>query len=142
MRPTPAIALAICVSLGAPALADEAWMTPFGPLQWEESRGSMAILNLFGDDVPDPGNFRVFLPGLADDTDGARGSYTGFWTSTTGEAPCATDLIDPMGTKTRFWGQFTLIFVGDAFPSDWAGLFGDCFDAPTYRITGTVLTDF
>jgi hypothetical protein len=126
----------------APALADEAWMTQFGPLQWEDSRESMAILNLFGPEVTNPAQFRVFLPRLADDVNGGRGAYTGFWTSTAGDAPCVTEILDPMGTKTRHWGQFTLNFVGDDFPSDWAGLMGDCFDAPSYRVTGTVLTDF
>jgi hypothetical protein len=125
-----------------PALADEAWMTQFGPMQWEETRGSMAILNMFGAGVDNPAQFRVFLPRLADDVNGGRGAYLGFWTSDRGDSPCAVELVDPMGTKTRHWGQFTLNFVGDAFPSDWAGLYGDCFDAPLYRLTGTVLTDF
>jgi hypothetical protein len=57
--------------LHAPAHADEAWMTRFGPMQWEDSRGSMAILNLFGPEVGNPAEFRVFLPRLADDVNGA-----------------------------------------------------------------------
>jgi hypothetical protein len=133
----------IAATLAAPAaLADEAWMTQFGPMQWEDSRESMAILNLFGPEVANPAQFRVFLPRLADDVNGGRGVYVGFWTSNAGDAPCPVDLLDPMGTKTRHWGQFTLNFVGDDFPSDWAGLYGDCFDAPSYRVTGTILTDF
>jgi len=129
-------------ALATSALSDEAWLTQFGPLQWEDSRGSMAILNLFGDAAARPNTYRIFLPLLADDVDGPRGTYTGYWTAAAGEVPCTLDMIDPMGTKTRHWGQFTLTFVGDSFPSDWAGLYGDCFDAPSYRLTGVVLTDF
>lgn len=126
----------------APVLADEAWMTQFGPMQWEETLGSMAVLNLFGPEVDSPAQFRVFLPRLGDDTNGVRDAYVGFWTSTGGDSPCHVDLLDPMGTKTRHWGQFSLIFVGEVFPYDWAGFYGDCFDAPSYRVTGTALTDF
>lgn len=118
-----------------PAAADEQWQTQFGLVQWETDVGDVAVFHLA---EPDDLGLRLFVPGLPFDIDGGRGVYFGFWTAEDGEFACPAQLVDPQGRVTAYWGQFTLNFVGDGFPSDWAGLMGECFSDTYIRVTGTV----
>lgn len=134
--PTRLSAVLIALAAGAaPAVADEVWSTPFGPMQWEETLGDMAVFNLYGDGVA-PSELRVFLPGLGSDMMGGRGSYRGFWTAETGEVICHASLVDPMGVVTQDWGSVELTFDSSEFPSSWTAVFGSCFDAPMDAVRG------
>jgi len=139
MRLLPALGLAVLAAT-TPALADEVWDTLYGPLQWETDVGDIAVLNLFGDYVPSPDFLRFFVPGLVADVAGGRGLYHGYWTATGGDIECPAQLIDAMGTKTPYWGRFTLQFVSSEFPSSWTGLLGDCFDDPQVIVSGVPLS--
>ncbi|MCB1361890.1 MAG: hypothetical protein H6899_08605 [Rhodobacter sp.] len=130
MRPFLLPLLALCAT---PALADEVWTTPMGPVAWETDLGANAVLRL---DQPDGRVVRLIVPGLATDVMGGRGSYTGVWVSSRGDEACATEMVDPLGGKSPYWGTFTLTFVHDAFPSDWAGVYGSCLDTPDRPVAG------
>ncbi|MFN4099843.1 MAG: hypothetical protein ACK4GT_08705 [Pararhodobacter sp.] len=138
MRLLPAVVLA-ALAATTPALADEAWDTIYGPLQWETDIGDIAVLNLFGEDVPSPAFMRFFVNGLAADVSGGRGLYHGYWTATGGDIGCSAQLIDDLGTKTPYWGRFSIQFVNSDFPSSWTGLMGDCFDDPEAIVSGVPL---
>jgi len=130
-----ALILTAALLAALPATADEMWQTPFGLVQWEKDIGDVAVFGLV---EPDDLGLRVFVPGLPFDVDGGRGVYFGFWTAEDGEFACQAQMVDPTGRTTAFWGQFTLNFVADAFPSDWAGLMGECFSDTYIRVTGRV----
>lgn len=123
--------------LAAPALADEVWNSALGPITWETDLGETAVLRL--DEAATGGVVRLLVPGLAQDVNGGRGAYSGLWIADTGETACLADVIDPVsGAKSSYWGTFTLTFVGTAFPSDWAGVWGACLDTQFEAISGTV----
>ena len=125
------LSLFAATTLGAmPALADEVWNSNIGEIAWEESLGDDAVLRLGDGD----GLMRMIVPGLARDTMGGRGAYTGMWIAAEGDVACATQMVDPLGSKSEFWGTFTITFVNDGFPSDFAGVYGLCLDSPTMPI--------
>ena len=78
----------------------------------------------------------VVGPGLAQDVDGGRATYHGYWVANSGEVACPVQLIDPLGQATWYWGTFTMSFVHETFPSDWAGTTGDCFEPQNGTISG------
>ena len=113
----------------APALADEVWDSNMGEIAWLETRGADAYLG-----VVDPGGsvmVHMMVPGLGADMMGGRGAYTGIWVAGEGDVACVTDMVAPDGSKSPYWGSFTLTFVNEDFPSDFAGAYGDCLDAPS-----------
>lgn len=142
MRPkifAPILALAAAL-LGSPVLADEAWETNLGYAVWEETRGADAVLRLYQGPGTEGPVTRLVVPGLGRDMMGGRGSYEALWLSTEGETACAVEVIDPMdGTKTGYWGSALLTFVSPDFPSDWAGVYGDCLAAPTRPLQARAL---
>lgn len=126
--------LSLAALSASPALADEVWTTALGPVAWESDMGSTAVLRLDagdGDQV-----IRMFVPNLAADVMGGRGTYTGVWIANAGDTGCVVEMVDPQGGKSAYWGSFTITFVHDAFPSDWAGVYGTCLDAPNMPISG------
>lgn len=125
--------VSVMAMAAAPVLADEMWDTSMGRMIWETDIGETAVLLLNG---PEGQVLRAFVPGLARDVAGGRGLYRGYWTASGGEEPCEAQLIDPMGSKTYYWGTFTMTFVADAFPSDWAGVSGSCFYPQETAISG------
>lgn len=136
MRVALSLALA---ALSSPAFADEMWSSSYGPVIWETDLGTTAVLLL--QDTDSGVGIRLLVPGLAADMSGGRGTYTGVWVSTEGEQPCVSEMVDPVGGYTSpYWGTFTLTFVHDSFPSDWAGAFGACLDLRTVPFSGTVQT--
>ncbi|GAB1379451.1 hypothetical protein [Pararhodobacter aggregans] len=142
MRP---LALAPMLSLtaalaAAPALADEAWETNLGYAIWEDTRGPDAVLRLYQGEGTEGPVTRLIVPGLGRNTGGGRGSYDALWLSSEGETACAVEVIDPMdGSKTPYWGSAILTFVNPGFPSDWAGVNGDCLAAPTLPLQARAL---
>ena len=126
-----ALSLLAATAFGAvPALADEVWDTNLGEIAWEESQGDTAILRMGDGD----GLLRLIVPGLARDTMGGRGAYTGVWIAAESDTPCVTQMVDPLGGKSEFWGTFTITFVNDDFPSDFAGVYGTCLDTPSMPV--------
>lgn len=117
----------------SPVLADEAWQTQMGPAAWESDFGETAVIRI--DDAVNARVVRLYMQGLAADVSGGRGVYRGVWIADRGDFDCATQMVGPDGQKSWHWGLFTVTFVNDQFPSDWAGVMGDCVDAPTYPIS-------
>lgn len=112
--------------LAAPALADEAWVSNYGPVIWETDIGDTAVF-LLDESAQGRGRTRLLVPGLVLDMGGPRGAYSGVWIADAGETPCASEMIDPVaGTKTPHWGTFVITFVGTEFPFEWAGVWGAC----------------
>ncbi|WP_417587503.1 hypothetical protein [Pararhodobacter oceanensis] len=130
MRATLAgLSLGLIAGFGAgPLIADEVWDSTFGPVAWEATMGEVAVLRL---DVPESGEVvRMYVEGLGADVMGGRGAYRGVWISDQGDRACAVQVIGPDGAKSAYWGQFSISFVAPEFPSDWAGVFGNCLDRP------------
>lgn len=137
MRSLAAVAAAMVGLFGAPALADEVWSTLLGDVAWETDVGDTAVFVM---EAPAGGARRIYVPGLAADVGGGRGSYEGYWIDSNAAATastCAVSMMDPMRTLSPNWGRVTITFVEDGFPSDWTGLWGDCFDAPSRVLNGT-----
>jgi len=132
--PILAPSLAALLTLGtAPALADEVWTSNVGPVMWETDLGETAVLRL---DVAGTGALvRMFVPGLATDMMGGRGAYTGVWVASDADEECVVEMVDPVSArKSRYWGTFTITFVNEGFPSDWAGVYGNCLQTPAEPI--------
>ena len=134
-----ALPLALMLS-ATPVQADEAWETNLGYATWEETRGPDAVLRLYQGEGEVGPVTRLIVPGLGHDMLGGRGSYQAIWLSTEGETPCATEMLDPLdGSKTPYWGSALVTFVSPDFPSDWAGVYGDCLMAPTQPLQARAL---
>ena len=131
--------LALAASLlAAPALADEVWSSALGPFAWETDIDQTAVLRL--DEVATGGIVRFLVPGLPLDVNGGRGAYSGLWIANGGDARCLADVVDPVsGAKSPYWGTFNITFVGTGFPSDWAGVWGSCLDAPVEAISAVAV---
>lgn len=125
------LCLALAASmLAAPALADEAWVSNYGPVIWETDIGENAVF-LLDETAQGHGRTRLVVPGLVLYVNGPRGAYSGVWIADSGEAPCTTEMIDPVtGAKSPHWGTFMITFVGTEFPYDWAGVWGACHFQP------------
>ncbi|WP_068305054.1 hypothetical protein [Pararhodobacter sp. CCB-MM2] len=121
-------ALLACVA-ATPALADEVWDTNMGEIAWLETRGPDAYLGVVDPDGTT--SVHLMVPGLGADMMGGRGTYTGVWVAGEGDVACVTDMVAPDGSKSSYWGSFTITFVNDDFPSDFAGAYGDCLDLPS-----------
>ena len=129
--------LSLSLLAASPALADEIWTTALGQVAWETDIDTTAVLRLDGEDGVQV--IRMFAPDLAADVMGGRGTYTGVWIANVGDTACVVDTVDPLGGKSAYWGTFTITFVHDAFPSDWAGTYGNCLDTPLMPIAGVAL---
>jgi len=121
-------------ALSTSALADETWQTAYGEVAWMDHNGGTAILHL--EDSSFGRHVRMYVPGLQDDMMGGRGSYHGIWVGDSGDADCQMQMVGPDGFGSNYWGQFVITFVRDAFPSDWAGVVGNCLDVPMSPISG------
>jgi hypothetical protein len=131
-------ALALGLFSTGTALADEAWDTQLGRVYWESDMGDMAILRI--DNAGGGVAARIYLPGLAGDMMGGRGSYHGYWIAAPDDdGGCGAQLIGPDGFKSDQWGQTVLTFVHDDFPSDWAGTYTECFDSAAVPISGVAI---
>lgn len=142
MRKTPLILAALLAApiVATPALADEGWESNLGYIIWEDTQGADAVLRVFTGEGTSGPEFRMVVPGLGGDVMGGRGAYRGVWVASTGDERCLTEMLDPVtGSKTRYWGSFVLTFLGDGFPSDWAGVYGTCLNAPADAITAHAL---
>ena len=121
--------LALAVLLASPAAADEVWSGDWGRIVWETDLGITAVLRADGSAGIAPR--RLYVEGLTLDSAGRRTSYDGIWTAAFGDGGCALSLVDPISAQpTPYWGTFRLTFVGRAFPSAWAGVWGECTDIP------------
>ena len=128
------LCLGVGVSLSAaPLLADEAWDSNFGPVIWEADFGDTAVLML--EDTESGRIVRLYVDGLAADVMGGRGAYQGIWIASAGDEACTVQVVGPDGFKSNQWGQFVITFVGEDFPSDWAGVYGTCLETPTNAVT-------
>ncbi|WP_323036123.1 hypothetical protein [Pararhodobacter sp.] len=127
-----ATALAVAIT---PAMADETWITDRGTLVWQDTLGDTAVLEMNTD-----AGLRLvaYVPGLGRDMLGGRSTYHGYWLANQGDAACEAQLTGPDGEKSHYWGTFTMSFVRDGFPSDWAGTSGSCFDPQETTISGQV----
>jgi hypothetical protein len=130
------VTLAAVTALSTAAHADEIWDTSWGRMHWETDLGGrIAVLTVPGDGAV--GALRMFVEGLAEDVAGGRDTYIGVWAWDRRDGGCAIAVADPVGGKTtRYWGTFRITFVEDGFPSAWAGVWGECADAPTNAISG------
>lgn len=127
MRPCLPTVLAAFAAL--PAAADEVWTGDWGRIVWETDLGITAVLSADGGTGASPR--RLYVEGLTLDAAGRRTTYEGIWTAETGEGGCALALVDPVSqAPTPYWGTFRITFVERAFPSAWAGVWGECTDPP------------
>lgn len=136
MRKTLLTAITVA-TLTTPVLADEAWMTQLGVVYWETTQGDMAVLALEGEGGGVAA--RIYVPGLGRDMMGGRGTYDAYWIAAPDGSPgCGAQLTGPDGWKSSLWGQVTLTFVNDDFPSDWAGYYTECFGSDAVSLSGVV----
>ncbi len=128
------LALLAGAIFAAPASADEAWNSPSGLIVWERDIGNTSVF-MFTTPV---GNgvvtTRIFINGLPATMNGGRGNYTGYWVDDSGRRLCEADLVSPLGVRTSAWGRFYITFNARQFPSNWVGLWGQCFDDPSNQI--------
>lgn len=136
----PPLALLGLIALSAAsALADEMWDTTWGRMIWETDLGDTAVLMVAAEGTEPM--MRLFVEGLAAHVSAERGSYIGVWTADRRDGGCAVAVVDPVGGRsTAFWGTFRLTFVEGQFPSAWAGVWGECADAPTNALAATPAT--
>jgi hypothetical protein len=124
----PLLPLALAALLAAPATADEVWSGDWGRIVWETDIGITAVLLAEGQ--PGAAPRRLYVEGLTLDVAGRRTTYDGIWTATFGDGGCELSIVDPVSQQpTPYWGTFSITFVQRAFPSAWAGVWGDCTDA-------------
>lgn len=125
-----------------PALADEVWQSDFGRVIWEVDRGDTAVFLL--DDEGNNRTVRLFVEGLVPHMLGGRGYYEGVWIASQKDGSvtpgCSVAMVDPLGGPSTEWGTFQLTFVSEAFPSDFAGSFGDCLAPRTIPFSAVAIT--
>ena len=127
--------LAVIAVFPAMALADEAWTSNVGDISWEDSVNNTAVF-LYATPSVTNGKTRLFIRNLVPDTNGTRGTYTGYWTDDSNRELCEASLTDPKGTLTHRWGRLSIKF--EKSPKglwDFTAKVGDCFDEPSRIIT-------
>ena len=141
--------LAVFSAFPAIVLADESWTSNVGNIIWEKDVNNTAVF-LYATPNVTKGKTRLFIRNLVPDTVGNRGSYTGYWTDDSQGELCEASLTDPIGTKTKRWGRFTITFerVVKKTPEaenyaewNWIGFMGNCFDEPSRKITAVPATE-
>ncbi len=142
MRTTPLMLAAMLAAplVATPALADEGWESNLGFIIWEETMGLDAVLRAFTAEGTSGPVIRRVVPGRGRDALGGRGAYHGVWVASSSNVRCATEMLDPVsGAPTPFWGGVVVTFINDGFPSDWAGVYGNCLATPASPITARAL---
>ncbi len=127
--PTAALLLGAVALLAGPAVADEAWTTVNGNVEYVADVGTMAHLGV------DDG--AIFIEGLAGNTTN-RGVFQGYWVSYAKQGDpnaCSQPAYDEYDVESWSWGYVEMTFHDKAFPSRWTMTFTACED-PT--IVGTV----
>lgn len=129
MRRTLCLTAALTALAGAPALADEAWVTNLGPVIYEDEIGEYAVFLHYDGPVA----HRTYIRGLAGNFD-HRGDFTGYWTEVEragSQTPaCDVAVADENGAITHHWGRVEINFLQPGFPGEWNGRIGNCFEAP------------
>ncbi len=139
MRAITLACAAAAAALGQ-ASADEAWSSTFGEVYWETTiENNTAVFSYFVSENGEIGG-RIYLPGMAEDMMGGRGTYEGYWVEYDGGATCQAQLVDPLGTQTDSWGRIVLTFESQQFPSAWRAVWNNCFAEPAFDWTGEPLT--
>ena len=131
----PFLPLALAALTATPLAADEAWTGDWGRVIWETDMGITAVL--LADGGAGAPVRRLYVEGLALDATSRRGSYAGIWTASFGDGGCELPVVDPVSQQpTAHWGTFRITFVERSFPSAWAGVWGECTDAPLIAFGG------
>ena len=129
------IAIAALALLAAPAMADEAWKTKAGTIQWVDNIGGDAVLSV----DQKGGKTLYYVDGLNSKVVGKRGKFSGYWISTKDDKICDTTMTTPDGVASRTWGRLELLFVKPGFPSDWIMKTSSCFGEITEMMSGTAI---
>jgi hypothetical protein len=141
MRLKLSTALALVALAGAPALADEAWMSNLGPVIYEAEVGEYVVFLNYDGAIA----HRSFIRGLAGNYD-HRGNFTGYWTepddATSSTPVCDVAIVDENGMATHHWGRLEINFLSPSFPSEWDARTGNCFDAPSRSWNGRLDDNF
>ncbi|MEM7693145.1 MAG: hypothetical protein AAF318_01735 [Pseudomonadota bacterium] len=127
-------ALSIIAALSTPALADEAWDTPDGPVTYLADQDGTAILSFTGH----TNEVRFYFPGLAGNYSD-RSVHDGYWVEATGVQSaysfsgnpgnvdsCGITMTGPDGFSSDRWGTAKIVFHESGFPSNWTLLGGLC----------------
>ncbi len=137
--------LVLSLAFGSAACAQVSgqvtWDSAAGPVVYASEDGQAGVFEYpvpFGDNVG-----YLYIDGLAGEF-GGHGPLTGYWSEpdvshdddndTTLICPFA--IIDGAGRTTRNWGQLTMVFADEDFPSDFVMLRGRCFEPPHDVLTG------
>jgi len=116
-----AASLVVVTGLAGTAVADEAWTTEWGVVEYYDEIGSIAVFSV------DDG--LLFIDGLAGNFTN-RGAYSGYWvTSDTSDGTCAQPAYDEYGGEYWVWGYVSISFIDPAFPSRWQASLTAC-DGP------------
>lgn len=126
------LALAVCL-FAAPAVADEVWDTPLGPIIYESEANGAAIFSFFN---VDGSRATLVIPGLAGNYDN-RSLHDAFWIGQ-GSQFCEAALSLPGQRPSAQWGKAQVIFDKPAFPTSLTVSLGYCFDPLSYGIRGTI----
>lgn len=128
------LALFAGATFAAPVSADETWNSPSGLIIWERDIGNTSVFTFTTPVGTGVVTTRIFINGLPATMNGGRGVYTGYWVDDSGRRLCEADLVDLSGARASAWGRFHIAFANRQFPSDWRGVWGQCFDEPTYQL--------
>tara|TARA_R110000868_G_scaffold57591_2_gene177842 strand:+ start:76195 stop:76668 length:474 start_codon:yes stop_codon:yes gene_type:complete len=141
MRRKLSTALALFALAGAPALADEAWVTGLGPVIYEDEIGEYAVFLHYDGAIA----HRTYIRGLAGNFDN-RGHFTGYWTelenSGSRTPTCDVAVADENGSITHHWGRVEIDFLQPGFPGEWNARIGNCYEAPTRSWNGRLDDSF
>jgi len=121
-----------------------AWSSPLGRITYAAESGPNGILEYpvnFGDNVG-----RFYVNGLAGEF-GGPGPLDGYWSEPDvshddeddATLICPFNIEDDHGRKTRNWGRFRIMFVGDDFPNDFIILRARCFEEPNEVLPGKLV---
>lgn len=140
MRYTLVTALAAALLASPAALADEAWNSNTGPVEYTADIDNFAVLS---QDHVSEGQRLVFVRDLAGNFDDRLGWFDGYWVSSepAGKAssvPCPVTILAADGNAYAYWGLIALEFDTPAFPSGFTAMTGVCTDPPTENWTATL----
>jgi hypothetical protein len=118
----------------APVAADEVWETRYGLIEWVDTIGDLAVLQMSRPDHPDSIR-RLYIEGLGADVGGGRSGYTGYWIDDSGEKQCDVAISRGELAPSNRWGRLEIYFLENSFPSDFLAFSGNCFDAPSEQFS-------
>jgi hypothetical protein len=139
-----ALTLGACTTAQAQQAALVTWRSEIGLVTYASEDGLAAVFEYplpFGDNIG-----RAYIDGLGG-AFGGPGPLDGYWSEPDVSHDdeddhtliCPFAIVDSHGRTTRNWGQLTIVFTNDDFPSDFVMRRGRCFDDPKDIVRGKLV---